>query len=55
LDDIASAITAIHSHLLHGSLAVPVVLDAVAMRLLEIGEAVNGISPGLTATEPEII
>ena len=29
-------------------------MDAVAMRLLEIGEAVKGISPELTATEPEI-
>lgn len=29
-------------------------MDAVAMRLLEIGEAVKGISPELAATEPEI-
>ena len=29
-------------------------MDAVAMRLLEIGEAVKGISPELTATEPDI-
>jgi uncharacterized protein with HEPN domain len=54
LDDIASAIAAIHSHMRHGSLAIPVVIDAVAMRLLEIGEAVKPISPGLTAIEPEI-
>lgn len=29
-------------------------MDAVAMRLLEIGEAVKGLSPELTATEPDI-
>lgn len=29
-------------------------MDAVAMRLLEIGEAVKGIRPELTATEPDI-
>ncbi len=29
-------------------------MDAVAMRLLEIGEAVKGISPELTATEPDV-
>ncbi|MGL5825372.1 MAG: hypothetical protein ACRCYU_11230 [Nocardioides sp.] len=29
-------------------------MDAVAMRLLEIGESVQGISPELTATEPGI-
>jgi len=54
LDDIASAITSIRSHLQHGPITVEIVIDAVAMRLLEIGEAVKGISPELTATEPEI-
>ncbi len=54
LDDIASAITSIRSHLQHGPITVEIVLDAVAMRLLEIGEAVKGISPELTATEPDI-
>lgn len=29
-------------------------MDAVAMRLLEIGEAVKALSPEITATEPEI-
>ncbi|MGL5853198.1 MAG: HepT-like ribonuclease domain-containing protein [Phycicoccus sp.] len=29
-------------------------MDAVAMRLLEIGEAVKGISAQLTATAPDI-
>jgi hypothetical protein len=54
LDDIATAITSIHSHLRHGPISVEIVMDAVAMRLLEIGEAVKGISPGLTATEPDV-
>ena len=54
LDDIASAITSIRSHLRHGPITVEIVMDAVAMRLLEIGEAVKGISPELTATEPDI-
>jgi uncharacterized protein with HEPN domain len=54
LDDIAAAITSILSHLQHGPITVEIVMDAVAMRLLEIGEAVKGISPELTATEPDI-
>ena len=54
LDDIATAITSIRSHLQHGPITVEIVMDAVAMRLLEIGEAVKGISPELTATEPDI-
>ena len=54
LDDIASAITSIRSHLRHGPITVEIVMDAVAMRLLEIGEAVKAISPELTATEPDI-
>lgn len=54
LDDIAAAITSIRSHLQHGPIGVEIVMDAVAMRLLEVGEAVKGISPELTATEPDI-
>ena len=54
LDDVAAAITSIHSHLQHGPISVEIVMDAVAMRLLEIGEAVKGISPELTATEPDV-
>jgi len=54
LEDIVSAITSIRSHLQHGPISVEIVIDAVAMRLLEIGEAVKGISPELTATEPDI-
>lgn len=54
LDDIAAAIASISSHLKHGPISVEIVMDAVAMRLLEIGEAVKAISPELTATEPDI-
>ena len=54
LEDIAAAITSIRSHLQHGPISIEIVMDAVAMRLLEIGEAVKGISPELTATEPDI-
>ncbi|MGL5866976.1 MAG: HepT-like ribonuclease domain-containing protein [Dermatophilaceae bacterium] len=54
LDDIAAAITSIQSHLRYGPISVEIVMGAVAMRLLEIGEAVKGISPALTATEPDI-
>ena len=35
-------------------ISVEIVIDAVAMRLLEVGEAVKAINPVLTATEPDI-
>lgn len=54
LDDIANAIAAIRSHLQRGSLSDDLVMDAVAMRLLELGEAVKGLSPELTAAEPDV-
>ncbi len=54
LDDIANAITSIRAHLEHGPISVEIVMDAVAMRLLEIGEAVKGLSPQLTAAEPDV-
>lgn len=54
LDDIAAAITSIRSHLQHGPISVEIVMDAVAMRLLEIGEAVKALSTETTDTEPEI-
>jgi len=38
----------------HGPISVKLVLDAVAMRLLKIGEAVKSLSPELTESEPEI-
>ncbi|WP_068403293.1 HepT-like ribonuclease domain-containing protein [Kribbia dieselivorans] len=54
LADITDAIAAIHSHLGHGPITVDIVMDAVAMRLLEIGEAVKALSPDLTAAEAQI-
>jgi uncharacterized protein with HEPN domain len=54
LDDIAAAITSIHSHLQYGPITVEIVMDAVAMRLLEIGEAVKSLSTEITSSEPEI-
>lgn len=54
LDDIAAAITSIRSHLHHGPISVGIVMDAVAMRLLEIGEAVKALSTDTTEIEPEI-
>ena len=54
LDDIDNAIGSIYAHLEHGSVSVEIVMDAVAMRLLEIGEAVKGLSPDLIATEPDV-
>lgn len=54
LDDVATAITAIDAHLQHGPISIDIVMDAVAMRLLEIGEAVKSLSEELTETEPAI-
>ena len=54
LDDITNAIASIRAHLKHGPISVEIVMDAVAMRLLEIGEAVKGLSPALTETEPDV-
>lgn len=54
LQDIADAIRSIRSHLQHGPISVEIVMDAVAMRLLEIGEAVKGLSQEATATEAEV-
>jgi uncharacterized protein with HEPN domain len=54
LEDIAAAITSIHSHLQHGPISIEIVIDAVAMRLLETGEAVKSLSPEITSTEPSI-
>lgn len=54
LEDIAEAIAAIRSHLELGPISVEIVMDAVAMRLLEIGEAVKRLSPESTEAQPEI-
>lgn len=54
LDDITAAIASIHAHLQHGPISMEIVMDAVAMRLLEIGEAVKALAPELTTSEPDI-
>lgn len=54
LTDITSAIDAIRSHLLRGDLSDGLVFDAVRVRLIEIGEAVKGLSAELLAHEPRI-
>lgn len=54
LDDIAAAITSIRAHLQHGPISAEIVMDAVAMRLLEIGEASKLLNAEITSTEPDI-
>jgi uncharacterized protein with HEPN domain len=54
LDDVLAAAAAIVSHMGRGTLADGLVFDAVRVRLIEIGEAVKDISPGLLATEPAV-
>ena len=54
LDDIVQAIDAIRGHLTKGDLGQGLVYDAVRVRLIEIGEAVKGLSPSLLDTEPSI-
>lgn len=54
LADITTAIEAIQSHLTKGDLHDGLIYDAVRVRLIEIGESVKAISPGLLAAVPEI-
>jgi uncharacterized protein with HEPN domain len=54
LDDIDAAILAINRHLKRGDLGDGLIFDAVRVRLIEIGEAVKGISSELLEKEPEI-
>jgi uncharacterized protein with HEPN domain len=54
LDDIQAAIDAIRSHLQRGDLSDGLVVDAVRIRLLEIGEAVKALPDDLLATQPSI-
>jgi uncharacterized protein with HEPN domain len=49
LKDIRAAIAAIHSHVQRGAITDGLVFDAVRIRLVEIGEAVKGISPDVLA------
>jgi uncharacterized protein with HEPN domain len=54
LDDIQAALAAIDDHLTRGELSDGLVYDAVRVRLIEIGEAVKGLSADLLATEPDL-
>jgi uncharacterized protein with HEPN domain len=45
LEDIQSAIDAIHSHARRGELSDRMVFDAIRIRLLGIGEAVKALPP----------
>lgn len=54
LDDILQAIEAVQAHLLRGPVSDALVGDAVRMRLVEIGEAVKGLSDEAKALEPHI-
>jgi hypothetical protein len=54
LDDIQAALDAIDQHLARGELSDGLVSDAVRVRLIEIGEAVKGLSAVLLATGPDL-
>lgn len=54
LRDIAGAIEVIKGHLTRGGLDDGLVYDAVRVRLIEIGEAVKGISPEVLREEPSV-
>ena len=52
LIDILAAAAAIADHTTRGGLEDGLIFDAVRVRLIEIGEAVKAIDPGLLAEEP---
>ncbi len=54
LADILLAIDAIRSHLQRGGLGDGLVYDGVRLRLIEIGEAVKGVSAEVLAAEPDV-
>lgn len=54
LSDILDAINAIRRHAQRGPLDDDLISDAIRIRLLEIGEAVKALKPGLTDLEPNI-
>jgi uncharacterized protein with HEPN domain len=54
LEDIQAAISAIAAHMQRGTLSDGLVFDAVRVRLIEIGEAVKGLSEELLASEGSI-
>lgn len=55
LEDFIAAIDAIHSHFERGDLSDRLVFDAVRVRLLEIGEAVNALPAELLASEAALL
>lgn len=54
LRDIADSLDAIRSHLTRGDLRDGLVYDAVRVRLIEIGEAVKDLDPGLLEGAPGV-
>lgn len=54
LADIVDSIATIRSHLTRGDLEDDLIYDAVRARLMDIGEAVKGISQASLAAEPDI-
>lgn len=52
--DILEAIAAIRSHVARGSLDDGLIMDTVAMRLIEIGEAAKSLSTNAKASEPDV-
>lgn len=54
LDDIEAACLAILDHMKRGSLDDGLILDAVCMRLIEIGEAVKGLDPELLTLDRSV-
>lgn len=54
LADVLAAVEAITAHLERGELSDGLVLDAVRVRLIEVGEAVKAITPDLLAAEPAV-
>ena len=54
LGDIQAACEAIAAYLAREGVDDDIVFDAIRVRLIEIGEAVKDINPGLLAGEPEV-
>jgi uncharacterized protein with HEPN domain len=52
--DVLDAGAAITEHLRRGPLSDGLVFDAVRVRLIEIGEAIKDVSPGLLSRQPTI-
>ncbi len=54
LRDIDEALRVVEQHLRRGPLDDLLVYDAVRVRLMEVGEAVKGLSPDVTGSRPDI-